>query len=454
MSNTPTAGESPEENIEDSVTPENQNETPITGSSPERPKRKLAIDPFIMLLFALIMLQTFGMFSASFLISAVTIGGLLFLLKPMAEAAPERPLVARAEVPLILLFAWGYISTLITEDPVYSLHYYLKILFPTVALLLGVLYVRRPKLLLNAVMAILAVSGTVHALYTLIGWVFGDRAIEAGRWLAIEIGPYVMDQLHMGRRLSGLTHNPNTLGIWVFFALLALLYLKREKIINTWLFIPAVFLNTGVLLLTESRGSMVALAASAIFYLAVTTGAAQRPRVSKKRLLISIIPLGALLLVGWSAAERVSARIGSGLNGRESAWSYILQIAQEHPVIGTGFGMSNAVLREADIGIGPHSFYLKLLAETGFVGLHLFFLFLGMLAVLIVWRLQNREDPLVVLFIAAFLVALLTHQIVEDQLFRVHPLHYLFVFLSALLIRGFNAKSGERVVTSSVREIT
>lgn len=441
MSNTPTAGESPEENIEDSVTLENQNETPITDSSHEQPRRKLAIDPFIMLLFTLIMLQTFGMFSASFLISAVIVGGLLFLLKPMAEAAPERPLVARAEVPLILLFAWGYISTLIAEDPMFSLQYYLKIVFPTVALLIGVLYACRPKPLLNAIMAILAVSGTLHALYTLIGWAFGDRTVEAGRWLDVEIGPFVMDQLYLGHRLTGLTHNPNTLGIWVFFALLALLYLKRERIIRAWLFVPAMILNAGVLLLTESRGSMVALAASVLFYLTATTGATQRTRLSQKRLLISIIPLGALLLVGWSAAERVSARIGSGLNGRESAWSYILQIAQEHPVIGTGFGMSNAVLREADIGIGPHSFYLKLLAETGFVGLHLFFLFLGMLAVLIVWRLQNGEDPLVVLFVAAFLVALLTHQIVEDQLFRVHPIHYLFVLLAALFIRGFGSRS-------------
>ncbi|MFC7365204.1 MULTISPECIES: O-antigen ligase family protein [Bhargavaea] len=427
MSNTPNPGESPEQ---------------LTDEIHQAPKRKLAIDPFIMLLFALIMLQTFGVFSSSFLINVVTIGGLLFLLKPMAVDAPFRPFAARAEIPLILLFAWSYISTLIAEDPVFSLQYYLKILFPTVALLLGTLYVRRPKLLLNIVMAILAAVGTAHALYTLIGWAFGDRAVEAGRWLAVEIGTFVMDQRHMGPRLTGLTHNPNTLGIWVFFALLALLYMKRERIIKFWLFVPGVIVNASVLLLTESRGSMVALAASVVFYLVVTTGVPQRPKLSKNRLLISIIPLGALLLIGWSAAERVSARIGSGLNGRESAWSFILQLSQEHPVIGTGFGMSGTVLREGGIGIGPHSFYLKLLADTGFVGLHLFFLFLGMLAVLVVWRLRIGEEPATVLFVAAFLVALLTHQIVEDQLFRVHPIHYLFVFLTALLIRGFNiAKS-------------
>ena len=434
MSSNPKTSESPELNST------NPNETPITDPSPERNKRKLVVDPFIILLFALIMLQTFGMFSSSFLISAVTLGGLLFLLKPMAEAAPDRPLVARAEVPLILLFAWGYISTLIAADPEFSLQYYLKILFPTAAILLGVLYARRPKLLLTAVMAILAAAGTAHALYTLVGWAFGDRTVEAGRWLAVEVGSLVMDQRHMGPRLTGLTHNPNTLGIWVFFALLALLYLKRERIIRTWLFVPGVIVNAGVLLLTESRGSMVALAVSVVFFLALTKGAQQKPELSKNRLLISIIPLGAVLLVGWSAAERVSTRVASGLNGRESAWSYILQVAQEHPVIGTGFGMSGPVLKEAGIGIGPHSFYLKLLAETGFVGLHLFFLFLGMIAVLVVWRLRSGEEPSAVLFIAAFLVALLTHQIVEDQLFRVHPIHYLFIFLTALLLRGFDTR--------------
>lgn len=109
LSITPNSGDSPDPDMT------NLNETT------ELRKLKLAIDPFIILLFALIMLQTFGKFSSSFLISAVTLGGLLFLLKPMAEMVPDRPLVARAEVPLILLFAWGYISTLIAADPEFSL---------------------------------------------------------------------------------------------------------------------------------------------------------------------------------------------------------------------------------------------------------------------------------------------------------------------------------------------
>jgi O-antigen ligase len=91
---------------------------------------------------------------------------------------------------------------------------------------------------------------------------------------------------------------------------------------------------------------------------------------------------------------RVSTAISSGGAGRVSIWADGIAIIERHPLAGVGFGgFPNAFAAQelgyefdslvpftfGGIGRNPHSIYIRVLAETGLIGLILWLLFVGKL---------------------------------------------------------------------------
>lgn len=179
--------------------------------------------------------------------------------------------------------------------------------------------------------------------------------------------------------------NPNDLAMTCFLPLGLCAYLIfAEK--NKWIWWSAwvgVVVITGVQMLTQSRGAMLALGAG-ILYFAVHT----------KRKARTLLVIGALCAVAVAATptqvwNRVAGLSGlasgeiygadSSAAGRSTLMHLAWQTALHHPLFGVGLGaypLENARIAQGDPSVGvdergmrdAHSTYIRAAAETGLVG--------------------------------------------------------------------------------------
>lgn len=394
-------------------------------------------------MIVLVMLSTFAKSTIAFLIHSAVLSAIGLFAFMIMKSGHRRPLGTYAEIPLMILIAWFYVTIVRLNEPTVPLTYFAQIFIPTFALLLAIAKTRKPLWLFSAMMAVLTAAGTIHSFLAIVGYWFGDRTVEAQRWLRIEVGPFDYSQAYfLGDRLSGITHNPNTLGIWIFLAGSALVYLKQRNLLKWPLFIVLMLLNGYGLIMTQSRAAIMA-------FLIVLVGVAavewwnnrKKDRQNKRKgLLIGAV---SLLIVGAGAltfSDTVRERIESGLNGRERIWSAILRLVAEHPLDGFGFGTAFRVLSDAGVVKSPHNLYLRLQLETGIIGTLIFAVFLLSLCYLLFWRIKTSGDPKLYSFIAVFILAILAHQNFEDLVFKSHVMHLLFFVLVAFAVRSFSEK--------------
>jgi O-antigen ligase len=126
-------------------------------------------------------------------------------------------------------------------------------------------------------------------------------------------------------------------------------------------------------LFMQARAAVVVCAA----LLVVTAVFNDRKQIDSKRMLRVSIALVALGLAAVVLAESVSSTfssalllddpnrgLGSGFSGRDDVWAFAVQLFEENPLFGTGFGYF------VSIGyVGPHNIILFALAENGLSGL-------------------------------------------------------------------------------------
>lgn len=107
----------------------------------------------------------------------------------------------------------------------------------------------------------------------------------------------------------------------------------------------------------------------------------------KSRMLIiaGVIVVAALVLFAGPMKERWQERMNStaeyeddsSFQGRVFAWNYALDVVEESPIVGAGFGAFRGAIRPNGAWIDAHSIYFEVLGEHGFVGFALYML-LGM----------------------------------------------------------------------------
>ncbi len=179
--------------------------------------------------------------------------------------------------------------------------------------------------------------------------------------------------------------NPNDLAMACFLPLglcAYVIFVEKNKWIrwSAWL---GVVVITGVQMLTQSRGAILALGGG-ILYFALHTK-------RKVRTLLGISTLCAMAVAATPSAvwDRVAglsklstgdmSNVDSSTVGRSTLMHLAWNIALKNPVLGIGFGaytLENARIAQGDLSIGrdergerdAHSTYIRAAAETGLVG--------------------------------------------------------------------------------------
>lgn len=206
---------------------------------------------------------------------------------------------------------------------------------------------------------------------------------------------------------------------------IACAFLAKDRLLR-FLAIVCSFTGIFALLLTQSRGGIVALAS--ILVLAVWFLV---PRLITR---VQIVAAGAFACMLLVESLSVLARFHRVFNNSEAAsrifiWAAAVALFAAHPVLGVGYGnyrfmyadyafVSGAIEGRAD----AHNIYLQLLAETGVVGFASFFVLLwfAVSPALKYVRARNVLPRIVALGILGAITGTLVHGTV-DYLFRVCP---------------------------------
>jgi putative inorganic carbon (hco3(-)) transporter len=282
-------------------------------------------------------------------------------------------------------------------------------------------------------------------------------------------------------RIYGMTGNPNSLAIFMGFAIVCTLYLLYEvKVAQRKLLFGTLILFSGILLLTYSRGTWIALVVGLIIFILL----------ARKWSIISPLIIAALLgfivvytpvNYGVQFVKSLDLEIehnvdnpGGTLGGRlgeltseenidlmvESGRIFYIkkgfEVFKDYPVLGSGFGTfgDSATLSygspiyqnygiRSDIYGGKNFYsdnqYIQVIAETGALGVISFAVFL--LGLLLMFWKRRKEN----VFLSNFMIALwfstgvmgLFYNIWELKLFTL----FYFILLGAYTIKQRNGKT-------------
>ncbi len=175
-------------------------------------------------------------------------------------------------------------------------------------------------------------------------------------------------------RLEGFTGDPNFYSIWMSISLFCGLTLTNVRKFWKWI---GIFLILSSILVTFSRGFILAFVMSTLLIIFVSSRARKLEGKYVKPLIIGIIVLIIIMIVPFPFIEKSPiewwvARFGMWeTSSRFTMWNTILASFSEHLLIGTG-------LRSAEYRLGgmcSHNSYLDLLFESGLIGLGLWLIF-------------------------------------------------------------------------------
>jgi len=170
---------------------------------------------------------------------------------------------------------------------------------------------------------------------------------------------------------------------------LGLLFVGAVSKDKRLLYITAVALMGVSLLLSGSRGGLVAFLAEVIFLVILTTGTEHKARLGLKLALAGLLLIGvvagAIFVGGETSLTRVADTASSGdlTTGRSNIWSVTLGVIKSNLPFGAGLGAFGVAYTPHDTMSGlerveqSHNDYLQVLADAGIVGLAIgaFFLF-------------------------------------------------------------------------------
>ncbi|CAN5634703.1 hypothetical protein BH20ACI4_BH20ACI4_02880 [soil metagenome] len=232
------------------------------------------------------------------------------------------------------------------------------------------------------------------------------------------------------------------------------------------LFITAIGLMGVALILSGSRGGLVALLAEVCFLIILTTKTKNYNqfvlKISLSVALIAIIIVGAVLVGGESSLTRISETVGSDnvTSGRTEIWNVTLQIIKNNLPFGVGIGAYSVAYTPYDTYNGlarveqAHNDYLQVLTDAGLVGLLIgaAFLFLLFKTGLKNVNTKNTFRRGVAVGALAGCFAVLVHSFF-DFVLHTTAISVLFLTLTALVVvSGRNYADDEEIIVKKRRK--
>jgi len=205
------------------------------------------------------------------------------------------------------------------------------------------------------------------------------------------------------RAAASATYDPNDIAmLFATFIPLCLYVMLAEYGWKTRaLSAAALFLAAAGVMLSRSRGGVLALAVIVVVFLLSSV-----PRIKGTAKIVTVVVLAIVFLNYFSAVEGRFENMGSDYNlsdekGRFNIWKQNAAILAENPVLGVGAGCSTLALgifRERTGGTQAwqptHSSLVQIAVETGIPGFILFVV-LNVLAIVNLRRIRrDRGDPL------------------------------------------------------------
>lgn len=293
--------------------------------------------------------------------------------------------------------------------------------------------------------------------------------ISLRQWLLPEgwINQYISPTNIM--RIYGLTGNPNSLALYITMVMILCLYLLPDLTGRAKIFAYSVLsLFSGVLLLTYSRGTWLAVAFAMVIYLLLSKNwKIMKPLVIAgilgsllvyipTNITVEYIEAGGLIEVDESTRERepgLSGRLQetfddetlerSRTGGRIYYVEKGLEVFKQYPITGTGFGTfgdsatlvySSPIYEKLGTELVIPNFYsdnqyIQIIAQNGVIGVILFAVFLlGMLHY--IWINRKENLPIAYFMIALLLGTYLSGFYYNIWELKVYTLYY-FIFLGA-----------------------
>lgn len=228
---------------------------------------------------------------------------------------------------------------------------------------------------------------------------------------------------------------------------LGLIFVGAVRKDKRLLFITAIALMGVALLLSLSRGGLVALLSEVIFLVLITTGAKHRSKLGLKLALAGLLLIavvgGAIFVGGETSLTRVAETAATDdlTTGRSNIWSVTVDVIKANMPLGAGLGAFGVAYTRHDTMSGlerveqAHNDYLQVLADAGIVGLIIggFFLF-GL------FRLSRGVNSIgntyrrgIAVGALAGIFAILVHSIF-DFVLHTTAVSVLFLMLVALLV--------------------
>ncbi len=218
------------------------------------------------------------------------------------------------------------------------------------------------------------------------------------------------------------------------------------------LYLTAIGLMGVALLLSGSRGGLVAFLAEVIFLIILTTKSKNYGQIGLKiglaGLLLAGVIVGAILVGGETSLTRFAETAASDnfTTNRSHIWSVTLDVIKHNLPLGAGFGAFGTAYPQFDSFNGfqrveqAHNDYLQVLADAGIVGfiiggLFLFWLFKTGLASV---KTSNTYRRGIAVGALAGCFAILVHSLF-DFVLHITAISLLFLTLLALVVSSGNA---------------
>jgi O-antigen ligase len=212
------------------------------------------------------------------------------------------------------------------------------------------------------------------------------------------------------------------------------------------LYVTAVALMGAALLLSGSRGGLVALVAEVILLVMLTTRIHSRkklvPRLAMSVLLFAAIVAGSIFVGGESSLTRISetATAKDVSTGRQEIWGITLKMIAGGMPLGTGLGAYGVAYSKYDTSSGlarveqAHNDFLQVISDAGIPGIAIgaFFLFVFYRSAREAVAVENNFRRGIAVGAVAGCFAILVHSIF-DFVLHTTAISVLFLSLLALL---------------------
>ncbi len=334
----------------------------------------VAVLPFATLPFKIVLTPTFldlAMGAAFFLYLSQWMTGE----RRRLAITPVHPLIVLFILLSVFSFAAGLRYAGLTSN---VLRKFAELVLSMIFALVLVDVVRSYRTLRQLVMVII-LAGTAAALLGIAFWLMPDQLAERGLARLAVIGypdggviQYIEQNPELPERAIGTSVNPNSLGgLLVMVAALAAPQLMTHFPVTgrRWHAIPVLLALTVCLILTFSRGSMLALAVAVVFIASLRY---------RRVLLIGLLGGLALILLPWSQAYVDRFVAGFQLADlatqmRLGEYGDAITLISRYPLLGVGFSGAPDI----DVYLGVANVYLTIAENMGLLGLAAFVILTG-----------------------------------------------------------------------------